>query len=67
LPSTFPTPPRGLAGLTFIGRAIGDLAPVGFLAKPYGSVSARLDTAYYSPLCLLLGMTAIVLAARGHW
>ncbi|WP_204275290.1 hypothetical protein, partial [Stenotrophomonas maltophilia] len=66
-PSTFPTTPRGLAGLASIGRATSDLNPSGFLGKANGSVSGRLDTAYYSPLCLLPGMTASVLAARGHW
>ncbi|MBN8942663.1 MAG: DUF3995 domain-containing protein [Rhizobiales bacterium] len=67
LPSTSPNTLRGRAGFASIGRVTGDFNPSGFLGKPDGSVSARLDTAYYSPLCLLLGMTASVLAARGHW
>ncbi|QCI65210.1 DUF3995 domain-containing protein [Phreatobacter stygius] len=67
LPPILPTIAIGLAGLAFISRAIGDFNLVGFFKKPNGSVFARLDTAYYSPLCLFLGMTAIILAARGHW
>lgn len=67
LPPTLSTTTSGLAGLASIGRAIGDREPAGFPGKPAVSALARLDTAYYSPLCLFLGMTAIVVAARGHW
>ncbi|MDP3660843.1 DUF3995 domain-containing protein [Phenylobacterium sp.] len=45
----------GLA-LVLLARAIGDFKLVGFFKRPNGSRFARLDTLFYSPLCLVLGI-----------
>lgn len=65
--SFLPTPvlPEWLLahGLWFIGaiftlRAIGDFRYVGFMKKVKGNRFATLDTIYYSPLCLYLGISS---------
>ena len=43
-------------------RAIGDSELVGFFKKVGGSRFARLDTYFYSPLCLVLGAGLLVVA-----
>ena len=43
-------------------RAIGDSELVGFFKKVGGSRFARLDTYFYSPLCLVLGVGLLVVA-----
>ena len=48
-------------GALFIIRAIGDFLYVGFFKKVIGTVFAKYDTAFYSPLCLLLGLISIYL------
>ncbi len=51
--------PRFLAfGLTlrFLARALGDFRLVGFSKRVRSSRFARLDTAFYSPLCLCLAL-----------
>jgi hypothetical protein len=45
----------------FILRAIGDFNYTGFLKKINHTKFARNDTKYYSPLCLLISVLAIVL------
>ena len=47
----------GLA-LVFVARAIGDFRLVGFFKRVKGSRFARLDSRFYAPLCLLLGLAA---------
>jgi hypothetical protein len=42
--------------LAFLARAIGDRRYVGFFKRVKGSRFARLDTAFYSPLCLFLAV-----------
>lgn len=52
----------GLVGAAFILRAIGEFRLVGFFKSVTGTRFARLDTWLYSPLCLVLGSSAIWLA-----
>ena len=48
--------------LIFLARAIGDFNYVGFSKKIKTTRFAMLDTLYYSPLCLYLGLTSILIA-----
>ncbi|MBL6448011.1 DUF3995 domain-containing protein [Fulvivirga sp. 29W222] len=53
-------------GLWFIGaiftiRAIGDFRYVGFMKKIKNNTFASLDTKYYSPLCLYLGLSSFLI------
>ena len=48
--------------LVMFARAIGDSELVGFFKKVGGSRFARLDTWFYSPLCLVLGVGLLVVA-----
>ncbi|SRR5579871_181614 len=50
-------------GLVFLARAIGDFRLVGFFKKVRGTTFARLDTLLYAPLCALVGVAAILVAA----
>jgi len=45
----------------FILRAIGDFNYVGFFKKVKSTDFGRQDTRYYSPLCLLIGILAILI------
>lgn len=47
----------------FLIRAIGDFKYVGFFKKVYNSNFATLDTKYFSPLILFLGVSYGVLAS----
>ena len=48
----------GLLALVFIARAVGDFRLVGFFKRVRGTRFARLDSAVYAPLCLVLGVAA---------
>ncbi len=48
--------------VVMFARAIGDSELVGFFKKVGGSRFARLDTYFYSPLCLVLGVGLLVVA-----
>ncbi len=48
--------------VVMFARAIGDSELVGFFKKVSGSRFARLDTWFYSPLCLVLGAGLLVVA-----
>lgn len=48
--------------VAFVGRAIGDFRWVGFFKRRRGTRFARRDTWVYSPLCLALGVGALVVA-----
>ncbi|MBC2656875.1 DUF3995 domain-containing protein [Pseudomonas sp. MSSRFD41] len=48
--------------LLMFARAIGDSELVGFFKQVRGSRFARLDTLFYSPLCVVLGAGLLVLA-----
>lgn len=49
--------------IVFIARAIGDFKYVGFFKKKYNSDFAFLDTKYFSPLILFLGISFGLLSA----
>lgn len=51
-----------VVALVMFARAIGDSELVGFFKKVSGSRFARLDTLFYSPLCLALGAGLLVVA-----
>lgn len=51
-----------LLAFIFTARAIGEFRYVGFFKKIKGTDFARLDTRFYSPLCLYLGLTNTCLA-----
>jgi len=48
--------------LLMFARAIGDSNLVGFFKEASGSKFARLDTLFYSPLCVALGAGLLVVA-----
>lgn len=52
-----------IAGGIFLIRAIGDFRYVGFFKRIRDSRFAKLDTRFYSPLCLILA-TLILLSSR---
>lgn len=56
---------RALA-LVLLLRAIGDFRLVGFFKRVRGSRFARLDTALYSPLCVLLAIGVAVVSVVTH-
>jgi hypothetical protein len=66
LPHGVPRVATSILSAIFIVRAIGDRRYVGFLKQVRDTEFARLDTRYYSPLCLLLGLgaAAIVVFSR---
>jgi len=49
----------------FILRGIGDFRWVGLFKTRRGTLFARWDTLLYSPLCLLIGVGAIVIIRTG--
>jgi hypothetical protein len=48
--------------LLFAARAIGEFRYVGFFKRVRGSVFARRDSLFYSPLCVLIALLAAGLA-----
>ena len=50
-----------IIAIPFIVRAIGEFKYVGFFKKIKTSRFAELDTKYYSPLCLLIGILSLIL------
>lgn len=48
-------------GFVFIVRALGDFKYVGFFKTAKNSKFSALDTHYYSPLCLLMGVLVLIL------
>ncbi len=53
-----------LVAAVFAGRAIGDWRYVGFFKRVRDTEFSRLDTRYFSPLCLVLAVLALSLALR---
>lgn len=51
----------GLGGV-FLARSVGDFRLVGFFKRVRGSQFARLDSFFYAPLCLILGLAALLVA-----
>jgi len=50
--------------LVLIARAVGDFRLVGFFKRVRGTRFARLDSAVYAPLCLVLGFAVFYVALR---
>jgi hypothetical protein len=50
------------AAVVAIARAVGDFRLVGFFKRVRGTNFARLDTAVFAPLCLLLGIAVLYVA-----
>ena len=46
-------------GVVLLARAVGDFRYVGFFKRVRGSRFATLDSRYFSPLCLILGLGAL--------
>lgn len=51
-------------GLIFLARAVGDFRLVGFFKQVTDSSFAYMDTRVYSPLCLVVAVTALVVTFR---
>lgn len=49
-------------GSIFTLRAIGDFKNVGFFKKSNGTLFAKNDLKYFSPLCLYIGLSTIAIA-----
>jgi len=49
-------------GVIFLVRAIGNFNNVGFTKRRTQTVFAEMDTRYYSPLCLFIGVVHLVAA-----
>ncbi|NRF37203.1 DUF3995 domain-containing protein [Pedobacter foliorum] len=47
-------------GAIFLVRAIGNFNNVGFTKRRTQSVFAKMDTRYYAPLCLFIGVTHLL-------
>ncbi len=52
-------------GFIFMVRALGDFKYVGFFKTAKNSKFSALDTRYYSPLCLLMGVLVLLLEFFG--
>ncbi len=48
-------------GSIFLLRAIGDFKYVGFFKSIKNTEFGRMDTQFYSPLCLYLGITSLLI------
>ncbi len=54
-----------LVSAVFVVRGVGDFKYVGVFKKIYNSKFSKLDTMYFSPLILLLGLAYALLAKYG--
>ena len=52
----------GAIGIVLLIRAIGDFKYVGFFKKIKNTRFGQLDSAYYSPLCLVLSINSFLIA-----
>jgi hypothetical protein len=50
-----------IIAVVFLLRAIGDFKYIGFFKKITATHFGEMDTKYYSPLCLLIGLSVIIL------
>ena len=55
----------GGVGVVLLARAVGDRRSVGFWKRERSTEFARRDTVLYSPLCLVLGLVAVLVAVAG--
>jgi len=65
IPAALVVPGCWTLAAAFVLRAIGEFRYVGFFKRVRGTAFARLDTRYYSPLALLLGIAAALVANHG--
>ncbi len=56
--------PTGLLAAVFLARGLGDFRYVGFFKSVKGSLFARRDTYFYSPLCVVLAVMIFIVAVR---
>ncbi len=56
----------GLVSVVMLMRALGDFAYVGFFKRERSSLFGRMDTRYYSPLVLVLGVIAGLVSYGGR-
>ncbi len=61
-PVLFKTYSLGAIGIVLLIRAIGDFKYVGFFKKIKNTRFGELDSAYYSPLCLVLSINSFLIA-----
>lgn len=50
-----------LIAFIFVARAVGDFNYVGFFKRKRNTAFAQNDTHYYSPLCLFIAITSILI------
>lgn len=62
LPSWMLNSGLGVISVVFLLRAVGEFKYVGFFKKIRNTTFAKLDTRYFSPLCLLISILSIVLS-----
>lgn len=48
-------------GILFLLRAIGEFKYIGFFKKVKGTLFAKNDTRYYSPLCLVIAIVSFAI------
>ena len=65
IPAALVVPGCWVLAAAFVLRAVGEFRYVGFFKRVRGTAFARMDTRYYSPLALLLGIGAAVVAYYG--
>jgi Protein of unknown function (DUF3995) len=51
-----------ILGAVFVARSVGDFRLVGFFKRRSASRFARLDTLVYAPLCLVMGLSVLLVA-----
>jgi Na+-transporting methylmalonyl-CoA/oxaloacetate decarboxylase gamma subunit len=65
IPAALVVPGCWVLAAAFVLRAIGEFHYVGFFKRVRATAFARMDTRYYSPLALLLGISAALVAYYG--
>ncbi|RZJ58678.1 MAG: DUF3995 domain-containing protein [Flavobacterium sp.] len=55
-----------VVGVIFALRAMGDFRYMGFFKKATGTLFAKNDTRYYSPLCVLIAAVSFAIAMLPH-
>jgi hypothetical protein len=66
IPAALVVPGCWAVSAAFLLRAIGEFRYVGFFKRVGGTAFARMDTRYYSPLALVLGIGVGLVAIYGH-
>lgn len=50
-----------ILGIIFLVRAVGEFNYLGFFKSKKDSLFAEMDTKYYSPLCVILGINSLII------